>query len=49
MGDQRVEAHRCAIDAEIAIGNNFRDRNAKIIGDEFQTILDGFGGISWCG
>ena len=45
MGDQRIEADGRAVDAEIAIRHEIRRRDAEIIGDQLQAILDGLGRI----
>ena len=49
MGDQRVEADRRAVDAEIAVGHQGRGGDAEIVGDQFQAVLDGLGRIGGCG
>ena len=45
MGDQRVEAHRGAVDAEIAVGDEIRRADAEIVGDQLQAVLDGLGRV----
>ena len=47
MRDQRIEAHGGAVDAQVAVGDEIRRRDAEIIGDQLEAILDGLGGIRW--
>ena len=45
VGDKRVEAHRGAVDAQVAVRNEIGGTDAEIIGDELEAVLDGLGRV----